>query len=302
MIQQLPAIVRQVQPDVLFFPSNGLMAVAAATRLRMGKACPPMILRPSNSLARPDAAPLARAAHRFLVRRQAHIYAAIVAMAEPVRGEIIAEMDVAPDKVVTIDNAALTADATARLAATRDATPRSHKGRRFLSAGRLAPQKNFMLLLDAFARIAGPDDRLTILGDGGQRAALERKAQALGIADRLDMPGHQIGIERWLAQTDAFVLSSDFEGFGNVIVEALAAGVPVVATDCCTAIPMLVGDFGRLVPIRDVGALAQAMDTIGAQAPEVAAMRAHAARFTMDATVGQWLDLFARVATERHDD
>ena len=272
MMQQLPAIVRQVRPDVLFFPSNGLMAVAAVTKLRMGKQCPPIVLRPSNSLDERHSSPLRRRLSRMVMHAHSRIYDAVVAMAEPV-----------------------TAAVAARLAAERDAAVRDHPGRHFLGVGRLAPQKNFAMLLDVFARIARPQDRLTIVGEGAERGALEQQARALGIAHQLALPGHCDPLP-FFAQADAFVLSSDFEGVPAVVAEALAAGIPIVATDCTVALPMMIEQVGRLVPIKDVGALAQAMDAICDDPVDTARMRARAAQFTMEATLEQWVALFERVA------
>lgn len=296
MMQQLPAIVRQAQPDILFFPSNGLMAVAAVTKLRMGKACPPIVLRPSNSLDERHSSPLRRTLSRMVMRAHSHIYDAVVAMAPPVRDEIIVEMGVAPARVETIMNASMTMETATRLAAARDAAPRDHEGRHFLAVGRLAPQKNFPLLLRAFQRIARPQDRLTIVGEGNDRPILESLARELGIADQIDLPGHHLLIDPWLAKADAFVLSSDFEGVPAVVAEALAAGIPIVATDCTVAMPMMIENVGRLVPIKDVDALAGAMDRICEDALDLSSMRARGAQFTMEATVDRWIALFHRLA------
>jgi hypothetical protein len=182
---------------------------------------------------------------------QAPVFARVVAMAEPARAEIIHEMGIDPARVVTIDNASMTLAETERLAHARDATARTRPGRHYLAVGRLAAQKNFRLLIDAFARIATARDSLTIVGEGADRGALERQAAALGIVDRLAMPGHINPIDPYLAEADALVLSSDYEGLGIVVIEALAAGLQVVATDCGPNMAMLVEEAGRLVPIRD---------------------------------------------------
>jgi glycosyltransferase involved in cell wall biosynthesis len=296
MMLKLPGILRKTRPDVLFCASNGLMAVAAVTRLVLGKACPPIVLRISNSLDERHSSPVHHMLSRLVMRLHSRIYAAIVAMAPPMREEILVEMGARPDQVVTINNGSMTAAVAARLAAARDAAPRDHEGRHFLAIGRLAPQKNFPLLLDAFARIARPADRLTIVGEGTQRGELEQQARALGIADRLDLPGHCNPVDPWFARCDAFILSSDFEGVPAVVAEALAAGIPIVATDCAVALPMMIEGVGRLVPIKDVVALAGAMDAICDDPPAVAAARERAQAFTMEATLDKWLELFQRIA------
>lgn len=130
---------------------------------------------------------------------------------------------------------------------------------RLLSAGRMVRQKRFDVLLRAFARIRS-DARLTILGDGPLRADLERLANELGIADRVDMPGHE-DVAASLRQSQHFVLSSDYEGLPAVIVEALAAHVPVVTTDSFHAARELLADTPpcAVVPINDPEALANAL-------------------------------------------
>ena len=296
MMRKLPAVLRKERPQVLFCASNGLMAVAAVMKILLGKQCPPIVLRISNSLHRSDMGGLHRFLHRAVMRVHSRIYAAIVGMSPASSQEIIEEMGATPQQVVTIMNASMTTEVAQRLAAARDAAPRDHAGRRFLAIGRLAPQKNFDLLLDAFARIVRPDDRLTIVGEGSRRQALEQRAAQLGIVSQLDLPGHHNPVDQWFAEADAFILSSDFEGVPAVISEALAAGIPIVATNCAVALPEMIEGVGRLVPIKDLDALAAAMDKICDDPVDVAAMRVRAAQFTMEATLDQWIDLFRRVA------
>lgn len=295
MIRHLPREVRRWKPDIVFCAGNSYTQVSVALKLALGKACPPIVYRVSNDLARRDLPAPARWLHRQWQRLQAPIFTRIVAMADPARAEIMHEMGVEAARVVTIDNASLTVAETERLALARDKTSRVRPGRHFLAIGRLAGQKNFPLLLEAFARIAGDEDTLTIVGEGAGRAALERQAAALGIGDRLAMPGHIHPVDPYLAQADALVLSSDYEGLGIVVIEALAAGLPVVATDCGPNMAMLVEGVGRLVPIRDVSALSTAMAAIVGDTPDVGKMRARARQFTVEATIGKWLDLFDAV-------
>jgi glycosyltransferase involved in cell wall biosynthesis len=132
-----------------------------------------------------------------------------------------------------------------------------------IAVGRLMKQKNFALLLRAFARMSASekDAHLTILGEGPERNALLRQAKRLGINDRLTMPGKVSNPYVWMANSDLFVLSSNFEGWPNALIEALVVGLPVVACDCPTGPAEILqnGAYGQLVPVDDVDTLAAAM-------------------------------------------
>lgn len=297
MIWRLPAEIRRLRPDILFCAGNTYTIVAFAMRWLRGRQCPPIVLKVSNDLERRDLPWVARVGYHLWLRLQASSFARIVAMTPAALPEIAARMH---REAVVIPNASLTMAAVNRFAAARDAVPlRPEAARHWLGVGRLARQKNFGLLVDAFARVATPADRLTIVGEGPQRAAIERQVQALGIARQVTLPGHLITLEPWFAQADAFVLSSDYEGLGVVVIEALAAGVPIAATDCCAAIAPLVAGAGALVPIRDAAALGEAMVAAAASTPDVAMMRSRARAFAVEATTPAWLRLFDRFATTR---
>jgi glycosyltransferase involved in cell wall biosynthesis len=133
---------------------------------------------------------------------------------------------------------------------------------RILNVGKMKSPKNQKLLLDAFARIAGHRDaRLIICGEGELRGELEAHAAKLGIADRVVMPGFVIDPTPFYCSADLFVLSSDYEGFGLVLVEAMRSGLPIVSTDCVSGPAEILADgrFGRLVPCGDAERLAAAM-------------------------------------------
>jgi glycosyltransferase involved in cell wall biosynthesis len=296
MIAHLPRMVRGLRPDVIFCAGNSYTIVAVALRLILGRDCPPIVFRVSNDLIRRDMPQAIRAMYHWWLRLQAPYFAKIVGMAAPVRAEILIQMRADPAQVAVIDNASLTMAEIERLAAARAATARDRPGRHYLAIGRLAPQKNFPLLIDAFARIATGDDTLTIVGEGSERGRLEKQIEALGLTGRVVLTGHQSPVDPWLAQADALVLSSDFEGLGIVVIEALAAGVPVVATACSPNIALLVDGVGRRVPVRDTAALADAMAAIIGDPVDVAAMRARAERFTVEASGTAWLRLFETLA------
>lgn len=135
------------------------------------------------------------------------------------------------------------------------------RGARILTVGTMKAVKNHPLLLRAFARIDRPDARLMFVGDGDGRDALLSLARDLGVADRVILAGFHPDPTPFYKTADLFVLSSDYEGFGNVIVEAMACGTPVVSTDCPSGPGEILdgGKFGRLVPVGDAGAMAHAI-------------------------------------------
>jgi glycosyltransferase involved in cell wall biosynthesis len=136
------------------------------------------------------------------------------------------------------------------------------QGKRVLSVGRLMRQKNQSLLLEAFSRVIRKTDaRLVILGEGPLRGTLEQKIAELKLERAVKLPGFMINPAPTYTSADLFVLCSDYEGFGNVIVEALACGVPVVSTDCPSGPREILrdGEFGALVPCGDPDALADAV-------------------------------------------
>ena len=135
-------------------------------------------------------------------------------------------------------------------------------GPRILNVGRMNPQKNQKLLIAAFARVSRDTNaRLMILGDGALRPELECQAAELGVADRVVMPGFKVDPTPFYRSADLFVLSSDYEGYPLVLIEAMQCGTSIVSTDCLSGPSEILngGDFGRLTPCGDAARLAQAI-------------------------------------------
>ena len=137
-----------------------------------------------------------------------------------------------------------------------------------ISSGRLTREKDFPTLLRAFRILTDKTHaRLAIIGDGPERPALEKLISELGIQDKTALLGFQENPFKYVTRADLFALSSVFEGFGMVIVEAMALGIPAVSTNCPSGpAELLRGHPDRLVPTRDPQALAEAMErglTIG---------------------------------------
>ena len=163
-----------------------------------------------------------------------------------------------------------------------------------LAVGKLKRQKDYPTLIRAFARVrARRPARLLILGEGEERPRLERLVRDQGLAQDVALPGFVENPWAWMARASVFVLSSAWEGFSNVLAEALACGCPVVSTDCPSGPAELLDDgaFGTLVPVGDDRALAEALLETLEKPRDPARLRARASAFSVDTAVDRYLDV-----------
>ncbi|WP_296065379.1 glycosyltransferase [uncultured Agrobacterium sp.] len=167
-----------------------------------------------------------------------------------------------------------------------------------LAIGRLVPQKDFSTLLRAISLTK--DVNLLILGDGPLRQQLQSEAMSLGIADRVKLAGFVANPYPLIAHAELLALSSIYEGFGNVIAEALALGTPVVSTDCESGPAEILagGRYGSLVPVADDKALAKAiLATLEAEVPQDLQRRGQ--DFTIDRIAPLYMAILERMAARR---
>ncbi len=143
----------------------------------------------------------------------------------------------------------------------------------FINVARLEPQKNQAVLLKAFSRLKNVECQLIILGIGFLEGQLKKLASDLRIDDRVQFKGFQKDVNWWLARSDCFVFSSDYEGLGNVLIEALSAQLPVISTDCPSGPREILAPgtskalnneidfskYGVLTPVNNEEKLAEAM-------------------------------------------
>tara|TARA_B100000686_G_scaffold324428_1_gene380101 strand:- start:3928 stop:5049 length:1122 start_codon:yes stop_codon:yes gene_type:complete len=145
----------------------------------------------------------------------------------------------------------------------------------FINIARLEKQKNHVLLLKAFAELKNTNCKLVILGQGKLLNSLKNLSTELGIQGKVQFAGFQSNIKSFLENADCFVFSSDFEGLGNVLIEALNAGLPIISTDCphgprevlapntneCLLVEdrIELADYGILTPAGSIKFLADAM-------------------------------------------
>lgn len=252
---KLVSLLRTIRPDAVLSTMTGtnLLTVLACMRAR-GHAR--LVLREAASLVNTKSR-LKRRAMRWLYRRADVLIAVSGGIAQELYG-----LGLAPERIHVIHNP-VDADRLKRLA---DAGPSEVRNKKpyVVSIGRLAEQKDHQTLLRAFAHSTLHDGYcLVIVGEGVQRAALERMARNLGITDRVVFTGALDNPYRLLADATLHVLSSRWEGYPNVLLEALALGIPVVSTDCPHGPRELLdgGRYGRLAPPGDANALAQAMES-----------------------------------------
>jgi glycosyltransferase involved in cell wall biosynthesis len=148
--------------------------------------------------------------------------------------------------------------------------PEPYKGERekkFVAVGRLEPQKNFPLLIRAFAEfnkeIHGYN--LTIYGEGSERVKLEKLIEDLGMQDNIELPGRDKDVLNKINSAAAFILSSDYEGMPNALIESMCMGMPVISTDCPSGGPRELicdGKNGLLVRVNDINGMTDAMRKI----------------------------------------
>ena len=160
--------------------------------------------------------------------------------------------------------------------------------RRVLAVGTLKPVKDYSTMLEAFTQLRrNVDARLLILGEGECRSTLEAQAERLGVKTSVFMPGYVTDPTPYYEHADLHVLSSKSEALPTVIIEALAAGLPVVSTDCLSGPREILkgGQLGRLVPVGDAMAMAIAMAESLAAPSDRSALVARALDFSVEKAV-----------------
>lgn len=165
-----------------------------------------------------------------------------------------------------------------------------------LAVGRLTPQKGFDLLIEAFARIQGEfaNWRLVIIGAGPEHSELVRLSTQLKLGDRIEFRSREKDIELWMSRASLVVQPSRFEGFPNVLLEAMGMGAAVISADCQSGPSEIIQDRvnGRLVPVNDVAALARVMSELLRDPRERVRLGAEAKKvrqvFRQDLVMQQW--------------
>ncbi|WP_342658207.1 glycosyltransferase [Sphingomonas sp. NY01] len=243
----LPRTVADLRPDIIFCPGNHYTGLAAWTRLRVGRDCPPIVAKMSNACHRPDFAAPMRWGHARWLGTHRRFLDGLVAMTPATAAEASAATGL---PAIVIPNP--------------PAPPppaRSPFGQRtIIGVGRLEPQKRWDRLIAALPAL-DDDVRLVIHGEGSLRPALEAQIARAGLQRRVTLPGHTADPLAAMAAAHVVALVSDYEGVPGVLREALSVGRPVVATDSSPAVAEIVATpaLGTIVGRDDARALAAAL-------------------------------------------
>jgi len=218
--------------------------------------------------------------------------AATVAVSGGLSADLVARFAVPPARAHVIHNPAAPEPFPAPLAAVALAA----RPPIVVAVGRLVPDKDYVTLLRAFARLEDGAARLVILGEGPLRSELEAEARALGVADRVEMPGYSTDVGARLEAARCLVVSSRREAFSLACVEGLAHGLPIVATACGGPEEILTApQLGALVPVGDVAAVARGLAAALADPGDPAPRQARARDFSLVAALDRYDALIGEV-------
>ena len=303
-IPALARYLRTAQPRVLMSAANsGHASAVIAHTLAASEA--KLVLRICTHLSGASAGrtrpprPMVRVAARLLFGRAD----LVIAGSDDVARDVERLSGIAPERIRRIYNPVVGPETEAR---TRE--PINHpwfaEGEPpvILSVGRFVAQKDYPTLMRAFALVRKQRPaRLLILGEARKERRRERLlelAKQLGVASDVELPGHVRNPMAYMSQAAVFALSSSWEGLPGVLIEALASGCPVVATDSPGGSSEILagGAYGRLVPTRDPEALAKALLTTLDEPRQEARQKQRAAHFSVDASADSYLDALTSVA------
>ena len=237
---------------------------------------------------------------RWMMRWAARRSAASIGVSAALTG-ILRDWNIAPHKLHVIRNGVDTQRFAPEPAGPARTALGIDAGPVLLSVGNLVELKGHHIALQALPAVLRRHPRalLAIIGDGSERAALQRQAAALGVAGHVRFPGALPNeqLPRWYSAADVLILASSREGWPNVLLEAMACGTPVVATDVGGVPEVLARAPGAvLVKRRDAATLADAVEAVLAACPDREAVRRYAQEFSWEHTSCAQLELFQRLA------
>ena len=293
----LARLLRRLSPQIVLSTSSGANLVAALGHRLAGRPGR-LVLSERNVLERPVDGGPKRRLQLWLKRRLYPLADCVTAVSRGVADDLELRLGLAAHRLRVVYNPVVTPDMAALAAAEPPHPWLAADDPVVLGVGRLVAAKGFDTLIEALALSrAAPAPRLLILGEGPLRRALAARAQRLGLSDRVDFAGFDPNPFRFMARSTLFVLASRHEGLPGALIQAMACGCPVVATDCHAGPAEIVEDgvSGLLTPVDDAPAMAARIDRLladGGLRDRMAtrARRAVVARFSLDAVMQRYLE------------
>lgn len=294
--RRLREAVKRLKPDILYsaMPTCNVIAILATRGMR---SCPRVVVSERSSPTKElNGAPTWRYRAALHLERYTYPLAdAIVAVSDALAAELAVFAKLPPSAIRTVHNPTFSV---------ADSIDRSRAYHRWLTnksvpvvlgVGRLVDQKDFPFFIDSIAALSKMRPiRAIILGEGHLRESLEAKVREMGLSEVIDLPGHAENILDWFAAADVFALTSKWEGFGNVLAQAMAAGCPVVSIDCPVGPAEILDDgrFGTLVPPGDAAAFARALQSTLSKPQDSERLRRRAELFSTEHSVRHYEELF----------
>ncbi len=301
IIFRLAGVMRSFQPDVVISLLDYANVVSVLAR-KLARVRTRLLLCEHSYPLKPEPLYTFRGHMPWLIRATYHSADRIVVVSRSIREYLLRRVGLPAERVQVIYNPIPLAEV---VASSREKVRHPFLGKKdlkvIMSVGRLETVKRYDRLLKAFARAhrRDPNLRLILLGKGTLEGALKKLASDLGIGKTVSFAGFKSNPYAWIARADVFALSSEREGFPNVLIEAMACGVPVVSVDCLSGPSEIIthGQNGFLLPEEDEPGLADALVRLATdvrlRSKFSRAGKAFAARFSAERIVPQYESLFA---------
>lgn len=284
---------RTFRPDVLVGTANNIAWWSGLVSAGLGQIAPRLFIKTTNPILRKGDGPMLTALRRAGYARLFARCEKVLALSHAEAALLARQFPEQADRFVQVYNPYL----TEAFVAARGAERKRQGHLQILALGRLAGQKNFARAIRAFAiarkeggqRMAGA--RLLIAGEGPLRSDLEDLVAELDLHDAVELPGFSNDAAGLMANSDLYLMSSEYEGLPAAAIEALGSGVPLVTTDCFLAARELVAGLpGCAVSELDERALAEAMLAALAERADPEAMRARVAGYAIPSAVASHLE------------
>lgn len=302
LIMRLSSVIRDVRPKGIISFGYYANQLVTAARYISGLKIPLCIserIETASSLKKMNF----QVFRRFLLRAAYRKAYKVIAVSDEVKDGLVNHFDVRNDRIAVIYNPV---DAEKVKAFSSEGLDHPWFNKKdiqiVIAVGRLVEQKGFPQLINAFLTVSKelPGARLIILGEGEERPKIEEQILGLGLQSKVALPGFKSNPYKYMAGSDLFVLSSQLEGFPNVLIEAMACGTPVISTRCSGAEKIITQEVnGLLVSVGSAESLARAMIKLlrdsGARDKFSKAGKQRVEDFSLPRIVGEYENLLASI-------